>query len=504
VTARYLSKRLFPGKTKGFRVPISTVPIYSYDGKIVSSYTVDWFSSALRPYQKPRDRWTAAEQAEDAELHQPTSEEPKKAANTNSISGYKNHPEYILSRHLKREEAIRPGKSHIKLFTTGKGPNRTEEKVFLRSDVVACKTAENWYREGRTIKLGEQPLKLVKRRAVTLTRKREIEEKQREGETAMQGLYSLEQTELYTPPPIVDGVIPTNTFGNMDVYVPSMIPAGAVHLPLKGAGKIAKKLGVSYADAVTGFEFRQQRAVPFVEGVIVARENEGVVRDAWVAAERERKRREEGKREADALGRWRRFLLKARVLQRLRMEWGMNEGEEEEVNPFARREAGGESGEGGGFLPDAEEEDTEVGGGGFLLEDEDEQPAAETGGGFILDIEDEDRTASSALPAASRDVMSLRDMVESTSNNNPFPSSSDESEEVKSPYFSKSTTPKPKTSLSLAARKTRGKKAAVPPPPPPNVDSDAYTRRLRRKAAETARRESKRLVSKYFDNNEDE
>lgn len=61
--------------------------------------------------------------------------------------------------------------------------------------MVSCKSVENWYRDGRVIKEGEQALKKVKPRAATLNRKREIEDAQRDGETVLQGLYALEQTE---------------------------------------------------------------------------------------------------------------------------------------------------------------------------------------------------------------------------------------------------------------------------------------------------------------------
>jgi xeroderma pigmentosum group C-complementing protein len=508
VTARYLSKRTFPGKTKGFRIPVSEVPVYSYDGSIVSMRKIDWFSNSLRPYLKPREKWSSAEQREDEELtHSSTPEEKKKPAhNTNSVSGYKNHPEYILERHLKRDEAIAPGKSHVKTFTTKQG----EEKVYLRADVVVCKAVENWYREGRTIRAGEQPLKQVKRRAVTLARKREIEAKQLEGETAMQGLYSFAQTELYTPPPIKDGVIPTNAFGNIDVYTPSMVPEGAVHLPLKGAGKIARKLGVSYADAVTGFEFRQQRATPYVEGIVVATENAEVIRDAWREAEEERKRREDGKREAEALARWRRFVLKARVLRRLRQEWGESHpGEDEkEINPFVRRDLGPPSDgrdnvtdEGGGFLPEdasgggflpEDEDDVDGGGGGFLPEDEDdvdggggflleeEENPPEGGGGFAVEIEEEEDEDSPAAtvhnkPSSSTGVMSLREMVELASKPTEVSSEEEEEEEeeIRSEYFP------PKKAAAKPAK-------SKPPPPQPSP------------ARRQPRRKSKRIVSKYF------
>ncbi|KAJ7073501.1 Rad4 beta-hairpin domain 3-domain-containing protein, partial [Mycena belliarum] len=85
---------------------------------------------------------------------------------------------------------------------------------------------------------------------------------------AMQGLYALSQTEPYVPDPVVNGKILKNRFDNIDMYVPSMLPAGAVHVPcksIKGTAKIARKLGFDHADAVTGFEFRNRRAAPILK-----------------------------------------------------------------------------------------------------------------------------------------------------------------------------------------------------------------------------------------------
>ena len=75
----------------------------------------------------------------------------------------------------------------------------------------------------------------------------------------------------------MQGKVPKNNFGNIDLYVPSMLPKGAVHIPCqshlnilmmleftvdlaytfflfrqtdKGVAKIARKLGFDYAEAV--------------------------------------------------------------------------------------------------------------------------------------------------------------------------------------------------------------------------------------------------------------
>ena len=42
----------------------------------------------------------------------------------------------------------------------------------------------------------------------------------------------------------------------------------------KGAGKIAKKLGFDYAEAVTSFEFKKGAAFPVLQGIVIAEEHE--------------------------------------------------------------------------------------------------------------------------------------------------------------------------------------------------------------------------------------
>ena len=160
-------------------------------------------------------------------------------------------------------------------------------------------------------------------RAVTVTRKREIEERERvEGGKVQQGLYSRAQTDWIIPDPIVDGKIPRNAFDNIDVYVPTMVPKGAVHVPLKGTARICRKLNIDYAEACTGFEFGKQRAVPVLTGVVVAVENEDLLIDAWEVEEAEKARKEIEKREKLVLGLWKKFFSGLRIVERMRLEYG--------------------------------------------------------------------------------------------------------------------------------------------------------------------------------------
>ncbi|KAL7271118.1 hypothetical protein RUND412_006147 [Rhizina undulata] len=472
VTPKYLSKP-WPGKTKGFRIPVSDVPVYGYDGRtVVEVMKRDWFDGVMRGYRKPQEKMSEDERREEMELRELRERVPeegawKKKGGEDSIGFYKNNPDFVLERHLKREEAVIPGRSHIRTFITGKGAKEKTEKVYAREDIAICKAVENWYKEGRVIKEGVQPLKQVKRRAATLTRRREIEEKQREGEIVMQGLYSLEQTELYIPPPIINGKIPKNSFGNIDVYVPSMVPVGAVHVPLKSSARVAKKLGIDYAEAVTGFEFKNQRAVPYIEGVVIAAENEDVLRDAWTAEEAEKRRKEDAKREGRALAMWRRFLMGLRILERLGEEYGDEEGEGR--NPFVRREVvdglgrGDEGGfereaeggfirdddEGGGFMKDGDED--EDGDGGFIKEDGGESSTGGRGG-FIVELEeDAEEKEFRREPVNTGQAISLRDMLaKQSANTTKEPSEASDSEENFDDEDEDENTPSPEMEVTSA------------------------------------------------------
>ncbi|CAH7665741.1 expressed protein, partial [Phakopsora pachyrhizi] len=215
----------------------------------------DWFERATKKFRRPYK--LARDEREDEELQKAQVTE----AMPTTVGGFKDHPNFALERHLRREEVIYP-KKPIGIFRG--------ESVYPRSAVTICKSSEAYLREGKRIKGGEMPLKMVKPRTVTINRKREEELLKMDGqEVALQGLFADWQTELLIPPPIRDGIIPRNAYGNFDLFAPHMLPKGAKHLPYKGIAKTAKKLQVSYADAVVSFEFHKRRAIPVIEGIIV-------------------------------------------------------------------------------------------------------------------------------------------------------------------------------------------------------------------------------------------
>lgn len=183
---------------------------------------------------------------------------------------------FALKRHLKRGEIIHPERK-VGSITTGTGSNKVTETIYRREDVKVVKTSEQWYRVGRELKAGEQPLKYVTAHRRVKGRSDDYldsdpEEEEGGGDDGprQSAMYAEFQTELYVPPSVVYGRVPKNSFGNLDVFVPSMVPKGAVHLPCgfsffdvsvlvnrkltglvdKGLVKVAQLLGIDYAEAV--------------------------------------------------------------------------------------------------------------------------------------------------------------------------------------------------------------------------------------------------------------
>lgn len=295
------------------------------DGKTNTRYDVNKILVSLgNPYRDELERREDDLLAFKEVVKPPVDEMPK------TLADFKSSPKYILDKHLREKESFKPGAKAIDTFSAGKGAKATSAKVYLRADVIAGKTIENYHKEGRQIKAGERPIKMIKARAMTTNRIREHQQQLAETgeEHVMQGIYSIDQTEYIIPPPIKNGIIPKNAYGNADVFVESMIPEGATHLKLKGASRIARKLEIEHAEAVVGFEFKARGAIPVVLGVLVANENAERLRDAWQEAEEIRIRKEDKKRSDAALKLWAKLLKGMRIRRRINAEYGIPDREE--------------------------------------------------------------------------------------------------------------------------------------------------------------------------------
>ncbi|KAI1757336.1 Rad4 transglutaminase-like domain-containing protein [Xylaria castorea] len=369
VTVRYLKNQIFPGKTKGVRMSEEKVPIYNKHGKIRRYDQFNWFKSIMRGYGRgdkkhPITEVDEMEEFTDLKAAQPEKKEVKEGEET--LQYYKTSKEYVLQRHLKREEALLTDAIPVKVFRNKvKGGKVEEEDVYLRKDVVTVKSAETWHKQGRAPIDGAQPLKHAPYRAATTNRRREIAEAEAAtGQKVLQPLYSFEQTDWIIPDPIKDGIIPKNEYGNIDMFAEHMCPEGAVHVPYRGTVRVCKRLEIDFAEAVVGFEFGHRMAVPVIQGVVIAQEYHERLLEELEKDEAERARKEDEKRRKASLSTWRRFLMGLRIADRIRQEYGHLD---ESVDVFGH---GGEDQKGtiadthdedmaGGFLPEGYEEEKE-------------------------------------------------------------------------------------------------------------------------------------------------
>lgn len=179
-----------------------------------------WWQRTMRFYSRG---WKSdLDQIEDTEFAASEAREPM----PKSVADFKDHPVYALARHLRRNEVLVDPKEVGKVAAGREaGGAKKLESVYRRRDVKLVKSSDGWYRIGREVKVGEQPVKTVTSRKPQADDFEEAEE-----DRAGTALYTFDQTELYEAPPIVNGRVPKNSYGNLDIYVPSMVPQGGVHI----------------------------------------------------------------------------------------------------------------------------------------------------------------------------------------------------------------------------------------------------------------------------------
>jgi xeroderma pigmentosum group C-complementing protein len=293
VTRRYA--KAFNAKTRRQRVESS-----GEDG-------AKWLKAALRLFRR-RQRLDR-DQVEDSELAQ---KEAREGLPSNVLD-FKGHPYYALERHLRRHEVLHPRREAGKV-NAGTAAKPRMEPVFRRQDVLSCKSADKWYRLGREVKQGEQPLKHVPAR---ISRRRDLEDDGHEAEPSTTGLYSIHQTKVYAPPPVVRGRITKNAFGNLDVYVPSMVPLGGVHIRHPLTQQAARALKIDFADAVTGFKFQGRQGTAIIEGAVVPEEHSAAVNATIEGLEYEALEEESMARSLTSLRLWSRFMKGLRIAERV-------------------------------------------------------------------------------------------------------------------------------------------------------------------------------------------
>ncbi len=171
---------------------------------------------------------------------------------------------------------------------------------------------------------------------------------------------------MYKAPPVVKGRVPKNVYGNLDIYAPTMVPAGGSHILHPETARAARTLGIDYSDAVTGFSFKGRHGTAVINGAVVATEFREAVQEVLHAFEDEMADEEARRRSSEALRFWKRLLTGLRIRERIngyeiegeRKALDEKMGAVDEIENEEDDSDGGGGGSGGGFFPDSTIEDT--------------------------------------------------------------------------------------------------------------------------------------------------
>ncbi|KFQ37793.1 DNA repair protein complementing XP-C cells, partial [Mesitornis unicolor] len=247
-----------------------------------------WWEDTLQPYHSP---CVERDEKEENEFQVKLQDQPLPTA----IGDYKNHPLYALRRHLLKYEAIYPESAGILGYCRG-------EAVYPRACVHTLHSKDTWLKQARVVRIGEVPYKVVKgfSNQARKARLQQVVVWDRE-DLALFGRW---QTEEYRPPVAVDGKVPRNEYGNVYLFLPSMLPIGCVQLRLPGLHRVARKLDIDCAQAVTGFDFHCGFSHPVTDGYVVCEEYKEVLIAAWENEQKDIEMKEKEKRERRILGNW--------------------------------------------------------------------------------------------------------------------------------------------------------------------------------------------------------
>ncbi|OXB82984.1 UNVERIFIED_CONTAM: hypothetical protein H355_001327 [Colinus virginianus] len=238
----------------------------------------EWWEDTLQPYRSP---FVDRDEKEEKEFQLKLQDQPLPTA----IGEYKNHPLYALKRHLLKYQAIYPESAAILGYCRG-------EAVYSRDCVHTLHSRDTWLKQARVVRIGEVPYKMVKGYSNQARKARLVEPANRD--KADLALFGRWQTEEYQPPVAVDGKVPRNEYGNVYLFLPSMLPVGCVQLRLPNLNRLARKLDIDCAPAVTGFDFHGGYSHAVTDGYVVCEEYKEVLIAAWEneQAEIEKKEKE--------------------------------------------------------------------------------------------------------------------------------------------------------------------------------------------------------------------
>jgi xeroderma pigmentosum group C-complementing protein len=236
-----------------------------------------------------------------------------------SVEGFRKHHLYCLERHLGQLECLHPRKA-VGLFNG--------QPVFLREQVQPLQSAFKWRRLGRVVKASERerPAKWQSRGGDSAgINARDGDDSDNNNSRRPAGslaLFGLWQTAEVEAPPLVDGRVPKNDYGNIEIWSPAHVPRGAVHLHLPRIDAVAESLEIDFAPAVVGFEVRNGRTMPKMSGIVVARQHEAMLLDAHAERQQQTIEKAIAHNQRLVLRRWAKLTKRLLLRQRLEEDYG--------------------------------------------------------------------------------------------------------------------------------------------------------------------------------------
>ena len=256
-------------KSLGFVPYVYAIDSSMYISDVTKRYATKYYGKSCKNRIKTIDFISKTCNAEDLQLYTKEQLELEEIAlkepMPKSLSDLQSHPLYCLENNIPKTKSLRINAIPIGLV---KGIN-----VYRKSDLDPLLTESKWLKLGKTIKENELPLKTLKRK------KRTRSDYEEESFTEML-LYSPMQVTDYPRPLLVNGKIPKNKYGNIEVFHNNMIPLHCKHLPIDNAHQLCHELGIEYAKCVVGFDFIKSGTIPKINGVIVHSKDYSLVMNA--------------------------------------------------------------------------------------------------------------------------------------------------------------------------------------------------------------------------------
>ena len=126
---------------------------------------------------------------------------------------------------------------------------------------------------------------------------------------------------MFEAPPAVDGMVPRNEYGNVELFKPWMLPKGTVHIEINGMASVIRKSGIDAAPAMMGWDFSGGGAHPILHGYVVCEENVDALMDAWNQDQELKAQREHDKREKRVLDNWKRLVKGLMFREKMRQKY---------------------------------------------------------------------------------------------------------------------------------------------------------------------------------------